>query len=96
MRLRRRTYIEVCRLVVLARARVALGKFKSVHCCLVVRRKRDFVLIVKLVRSLDQIHGRACLGRSSDVLTSACAHSARILFLKVQLDALATQLPVLV
>lgn len=47
------TYIEVGGLIVFAGARIALWKFKSVHCGLVVRRERDFVLIVELVRRLD-------------------------------------------
>ena len=38
---------------------------------LVVGRERDLMLVVKLVRRLNQVHRRARLGRAGDVLTGA-------------------------
>ena len=59
------------------------GELKTIH-GLVIGRQRDLMLVVKLVRRLNQVHRRAGLSRASDVLASARgADRSRNLLLEV-------------
>ena len=73
------------------------GELKTIH-GLVIGRQRDLVLVVKLVRRLNQVHGRAGLGRARDVLASARgADRSGDLLLEVQLHVCsATKLAILI